>query len=325
MRRRDFIAALSFAGAWPAALYAQRSAQKIFRVGMLETTAAAQNAANLDAFRGGLRALGYVEGQNVVIEYRSADGRSERFPELAAELIKLAPDVLVTRGTPAATAAQQATTTIPIVMAAIGEPFRVVASLARPGGNVTGLSALVSELEGKRIEILRELRPDMARLAAIMNMDNPASATEWKQVAEAARSLGLVPQLLAVRKPEEIEGAFTAAGGARADALVVGLDTLTQTHAALIVGLAAKARLSAIYASREFADVGGLVFYGVNYPDLYRRAAAYVAKILNGAKPADLPIEEPTAFSLVVNLKTAKLLGLRLPETILLRADEVIE
>jgi putative ABC transport system substrate-binding protein len=292
---------------------------------MLERTSTAINAANLEGFRQGLRELGYVEGKNFVLEYRSADGRDERFPGLAAELVRLPVDLMVTRGTPAALAAKNATGTIPVVMTGVSDPVGqgVVASLARPGGDVTGLNTLISELFGKRVGLFKELVPGATRVAVLFNMGNPSSPPAWKEVETAARSLGIQPQLFDVRKAEDLGPAFESAIRQRADALVVGQDTLTQANQRLIVELAAKHRLPAIYASMEFA--GGLVIYGVNYPDHYRRAATFADKIFKGAKPADLPIEQPTKFELVINTKTAKALGLTIPPLLLLRADQVIQ
>jgi putative ABC transport system substrate-binding protein len=292
---------------------------------MLERTPPATNAANLAAFRQGLQSLGYVEGKHYALEYRSADGRDERFPELAAELVRLKVDLVLTRGTPAALAAKHATTTIPIVITGIGDPVGqgVVASLPHPGGNVTGLSAVVTALYAKRVEILRELVPGATRLAGLFNMSNPALPPQWKEIEHAARSLGIQPQLLDVRKPEDLESAFDSARRQHADGLVVGLDTLTQANQRRIVELAARHRLPAIYASVEFA--GGLVAYGVNYPDHYRQAASFADKIFKGAKPADLPIEQPTKLELVINARTAKTLGVTIPPALLLRADEVIQ
>jgi putative ABC transport system substrate-binding protein len=294
---------------------------------MLETTSMASNAANLEAFRQGLRELGYVEGRNYIIEYRSADGRRERFPDLATELVRLKVDVIVTRGTPAVMAAKNATGAIPVVMAASGDPVLsgVVASLARPGGNVTGLSAIVVEVSGKRLELLREVVPGVSRIAVLFNMSNPTDALQWKETENAASSLRVQLQLLDVRKPGDFATAFDAAIKQRAGALFVGVDALTWANRRPIVDLAAKNRLPAIYAAREFVDAGGLISYGVSYPHLYHRAATYVDKILRGAKPADLPVEQPTKFELVINLKTAKALGLTIPPSLLGRADEVIQ
>jgi putative ABC transport system substrate-binding protein len=324
MDRREFLGAL--AGGLLAAQAAEaQQTGKVYRIGMLERTPATINAANLDGFRQGLRELGYVEGKNLVIEYRSADGHDERFPALATELVRLKPDLILTRGTPAALAAKNATVTIPVVILGIGDPVRqgVVASLAHPGGNITGLSAVVTELYAKRVQLLRDLIPRVARIAALFNMSNPAIPPQWKEVEMAARSLGLQSQLLDVRKPEDLAPAFEAAIRHRADALIVGLETLTLTKQHVVVDLAARHRLPAMYASTEFA--GGLVAYGVHYPDQYRLAASFADKIFKGAKPADLPVEQPTKFELVINLRTAKALGLTVPPSVLGRADEVIE
>jgi ABC-type uncharacterized transport system substrate-binding protein len=311
----------------PLAARAQQTG-RVYRIGMLQNVPAALNASNLDAFRQGLRELGYVEGQNVLIEYRSADGRDERFPNLATELVRLQVDLIVTRGTPAALAVKNATGTIPVVMAGIGDPVGrgIVVSLARPGGNITGLSGLNTEIYGKRVELIRELLPGAARVAAIFNMSNSSHPLQWKEVDLAAGSLGIQPQLLDVRKAEDLPRAFDAALRQRADALVVGLDGVTQANRRTIVDLAAKHRLPAIYASKEeFVDVGGLISYAASFPHLHYRAARFVDRILKGAKPADLPVEQPTKFELVINLKTAKALGLTIPQSVLLRADEVIQ
>ena len=324
MRRRDFITLIGGAAAWPFASRAQQ-AGKVYRIGLLEPTPATQNATNLDALREGLRKLGYVEGQNLVIEYRSADGRAERFPDLASELVRLKVDVMVTRGTPAVQAAQKASGTIPVVMAAMGAPFLVAASLAQPGGNVTGLSTFSQELIGKRIELLKELVPNLSRLALVHNIGNPMGPPEWEEAKAAARSLGLEVILFDVRDKEDLHRAFQRAVQERVDALVVGADGLTQVQQQTIVDLAAQSRLPAIHPSRDFVEIGGLIAYAVSYPDLYRRAASLVDKILKGAKPADVPLEQPTRFELVINLKTAKALGLTVPPSLLARADEVIE
>ena len=324
MDRREFLGAL--AGGLVAAQAAEaQQPGKVYHIGMLERTSAAINAANLDGFRQGLRDLGYVEGRNLVIEYRSADGHDERFPALATDLARQKPDLILARGTPAALAAKNATVTIPVVILGVGDPVGqgIVASLAHPGGNITGLSAVVTELYAKRVQLLRDLIPRAARIAALVTLSNPAIPPQWKEVEVAARSLALQPQLLDVRKPEDLAPAFDTAIRHRADVLVVGLETLTLTNQQIIVDLAAKHRLPAMYASTEFA--GGLVAYGVRYPDQYRLAASFADKIFKGAKPSALPVEQPTKFELVINLKTAKALGLTVPPSVLGRADEVIE
>jgi putative tryptophan/tyrosine transport system substrate-binding protein len=323
--RRAFLGSLA-GGVLIAAFVAEaQQAKRLYRIGMIERTSMVVNAANVDSFRQGLRELGYVEGDTFVIEYRSADGRDVRFPGLATELVRLKVDLILTRGTPAALAAQQATGTIPVVILGVGDPVGqgLVASLARPGRNITGLSAAVTEIYPKRVQLLRELVPRAARIAALINMGNPALPPQWKEIEMAARSLGIEPHLLDVRTPEDLEPAFDAATRHRADALIVGLDTLTQANQRSIVDLAVKRRLPAIYASTEFD--GGLLVYGVNYPEMYRHAASFAHKVFKGATPADLPVEEPTKFELVINLKTAKALGLTIPPSLLLRADRVIQ
>ncbi len=310
----------------PLTTEAQQS-PKVYRLGVLDFVPLASNAANLGALRQGLSELGYAEGQNLIIEYRSADGRADRFSTLAAELVRLKVDVIVTRGTPAALAAKHATGTIPIVMAASSNPVGTgaVGSLAHPGGNVTGLSALGTDMQGKPIEMLRELLPQIVRVAFLFNMSNAGLQANWKVAEHDARSVGLQPQLLDVRTGRDLEPAFDAAVKQRAGAVIIGLDTLTQAHRGQIIEALARRRLPAMSREREFVDAGGLMSYGVNYPDQYRRAAAYVDKILRGAKPGDLPVEQPTKFELVINMKTAKALGLTVPQTLLLRADQVIE
>ena len=328
MRRRDFIKVIAGATAvCPLVLRAQQRVGKVFHIGVLETTSQALNSANLDAFRQGLLKSGFVEGQNLVIEYRSGDGREERFPDLAIELARLNVDLILARGTPAALAAKNATRIIPIVLVGVGDPVAnsIVASLAHPGANITGLSGSATELYAKRLELLLELVPRVARVAFLTNMGNPSEQFNWQQIERAARVLGIRPQLLDVRKPEDFERTFNDASEQRIDALVVALDGLLSQNRQIIVDLAAKHRLPAIYGSSEFTIPGGLAAYRPSYSDLYLRAANYVDKILKGTRPADLPVELPTKFQLVINLKTSKSLGLTIPPTILARADEVIE
>jgi ABC-type uncharacterized transport system substrate-binding protein len=324
VRRREFISFVGGLVVWNSAARAQRS-NRLHRVGMLERTSVAINAPNLDGFREGLRDLGHSDGGSYIIEYRSADGIDELFPNLAAELVRLKVDVILTRGTPAALAAKNATATIPVIMVGIGDPVGqgLVDSLARPGGNVTGLSALVTDLYAKRVQLLREVVPGARRIAALFNMSNLAIPPQWREVETTARSLAMQPQLLDVRKPDDLGPAFVAATAQGADMLIVGLETLTQANQRIIVDLAMRHTLPAIYASKEF--IGGLLTYGVNYPDQYRRAASFVDKVLRGAKPAELPVEQPTKLELVINLKTAKALGITVPPVLLARADEVIE
>jgi putative ABC transport system substrate-binding protein len=326
MNRREFITLLGGAAAWPLAAQAQQRGQ-VWRIGILETISRELNAANVSAFQKGLRELGHVEGQNLLFEYRSADGHTERFPDLAAELVNLKVDVIVTRGTPAALAAKKTTATIPIVMAANGDPLGsgLIASLARPGGNVTGLSSLVLDLYSKRVELLRDMFPALTRIANLFNPDSPISLREWDEVAKSARSLGIAADPIEVRDRDALVPAFNAATAQRDEALIVGLDTVTQSNLEAIVKLAAAHRLLAMYSSRDFVDAGGLLTYGVSYPDLYYRAAVYVDKIIKGAKASDLPVQQPTKFEFVINLKAAKAIGLTIPESFLTRADEVIE
>jgi putative ABC transport system substrate-binding protein len=328
MQRRAFITLLGGAAvlAWPVVARAQQTG-KVYRIGILDQAPRTLNGANLDAFQKGLREFGYIEGLNFVIEYRSDDGRLESFRNLATELVQLKVDLILTRGTPAALAAKNATTTIPIVLSGLGDPVAngVVASLAHPGANVTGLSGVTTELQAKRVELLTELVPQVARIAFLTNMGNPNAQLNWEQTETAARVLGIHNQLIDVRKSEDIRRAFDDASEQRIEALVVAPDGLLSSNRKLIVELAATHRLPAIYSSGEFINSGGLASYGPNFPDLYHRAAVFVDKIFKGAKPADLPVELPTKFQLVINLRTAKALGIDIPATLLGRADEVIE
>ena len=329
MRRREFISlfvsAVAFASVRPSPLRAQAS--RIYRIGVLETVPLDRNKANYGALLRGLREHGYIEGQNLQIEYRSADGDGDRFPGLVVDLIGRGVDLIVTRGTPAAKSAKAATATIPIVMAAIGEPLGVgvVASLAQPGGNVTGFSAFVTELSGKRVELLKETFPSIARVGLLQNMGNPVSPPQWEATLSAAKTLGLSAEVFDVRGDRDIASAFATMRQRRVSALSVGIDAVTQANAATIAKLAAEQKLPTAYPAREFAEVGGLLSYGVDYPDLYYRAAGLVDKIFKGAQPANLPVEQPTKLELVINLRTAKTLALEIPSTLLARADEVIE
>jgi len=325
MDRRTFIGGIA-SGLIAAPLPARaQQAGKVYRIGILEAIPAAQNAANLDALRKGLRDLGYVEGRNLILEYRSAEGRAERFPDLASELVGLKADLIVTRGTPAARAAKNATETIPVVMATMGDPRAIVASFARPGANITGVTTFSTELTAKRIQLLRELVPGLARIALLHNMGNPAAPPEWEETKMAARALGLQPLLLDVRSQGDLGLAFERAIRQHVDALLIGADGLAQMHQPTIIGLAARNALPAAYPAREFVEAGGLIAYAVNYPDLYYRFASFVDRIFKGAKPGDLPVEQPTKFELVINMKTAKALRLTIAQDLLLRADEVIQ
>jgi putative tryptophan/tyrosine transport system substrate-binding protein len=325
--RRDFIATLELCllGA-PFAAEAQAPA-KVPRIGFLSASLPTDQADRLKAFRQGLSELGYVEGQNIAIEYRFAEGRPERLPALAAELVGLKVDVIVTEGPPAPEAAKQATNTIPIVFAVAGDPVAqgLVASLARPGGNITGLANLAPEVVGKQLELLREVVPKISRVAVLQNPSNPAHPFVLRQAEGAARLLGVQLQILEARTPTEIDAAFAAMRSQRAGGVLVLRDSLFLAQRAQIAALAAKSRLPAMYGLREHVEAGGLMAYGANVPLMYRRAATYVDKILKGAKPGDLPVEQPTKFELVINLKTAKALGLTIPPSVLGRADEVIQ
>jgi len=309
--------------AGPIAAEAQQ-AGRIPRVAILWS--GAPSGPYAQAFRQGLRELGYVEGKSIVLEDRSAEGRPDRLPGLAAELVRLKVDVILAAESDTILAAWQATKTIPIVMTASGDPvgIGVVASLAHPGGNVTGLSSITTQLAGKRLELVRGLVPGVTRVAFVWNPDNPVQAMMFSETEVAARSLGVQVQSLKVRGPSELEGALSAMAKDRPGALIVVVDLLLFAHMRRIADLAVTSKVPAIAQRKEFAEAGGLVTYGPSYSDLFRRAATYVDKILKGAKPADLPIEQPTKFELVVNLKTAKALGLKIPPSVLGRADQII-
>ena len=303
---------------------AQQQPGKVPRIGFLRR--AAPEPADFEAFRQGLRDLGYFEGKNIITEQRYAHGLADRLPGLAAELVGLKVDILVVDGTATAAAAKSATTTIPIVFTLAGDPVAtgLVASLARPGGNLTGLSQIAPELSGKRLELLKEAASKVSRVAVLRNPDNPATGVQLKETEAAARAIGLQLRVFELREPKELDNAFSSMVGARADALVQLTDGMFFTQRVRIVELAAKGRLPAIYEAREFVEAGGLMSYGVSFIALYRRAATYVDKILKGAKPADVPVEQPTKFELVINLKTAKQIGLTIPPNVLARADRVI-
>jgi putative ABC transport system substrate-binding protein len=326
--RRKLLVALG-AGALtvPLGSFAQQQARNVPRIGLLSPNSPSDAALWHDAFRQGLRTLGWVEGKNISIEYRYAEGKSDRLPELAADLVRLKVDVIVASGLSDSLAAQKATKAIPIVMASVGDPVAggLVMSLARPGGNITGLSQMTFEMVGKRLELLREMVPKLARVAVLWNPEAVVSALPWKEIQLPARQLGVQLQSLEVRSPNDFDQAFEAATRARAGALFIMADPVTVTNLTRIADLAAKSRLPSIFQWSEFSDAGGLVAYGPDRADMYRRAATFVDKILKGAKPGDLPIEQPTKFELVINMKTAKALGIKIPQTILVRADRVIK
>jgi putative ABC transport system substrate-binding protein len=326
IRRREFIFTLGGASAaWPLAARAQQPV-KLPTIGFLSPTTASVDNRRSAAFVQRLRELGWIEGRTVAIEVRSAEGRSERATEIVAEFVRQKVDVIVTGGTVNVLAAKQATSVIPIVVAGAGDPVGtgLVASLARPGGNVTGLSLQQTDLAGKRLQLLREVVPALRRLAILVNVGNPITLLDRGEVEAAAGTLGLTVVTVEIRGTEDIAPAFEALK-ARADALYVPSDPLVITHQVRINTLALAARLPTMHGLREHVEAGGLMSYGPNFPDLWRRASNFVDKILRGAKPADIPVEQPTKFDLVINLTTAKTLGLDVPPSLLARADEVIE
>jgi putative tryptophan/tyrosine transport system substrate-binding protein len=326
MKRREFITLLGGAAAsLPLVLRAQQPA-KLPTVGFLGAGTPSTYSQWVAAFMQQLRARGWIEGRNIVIELRWAEGKNERYADIAAEFVRLNVDVIVTTGTAAVVAAKQATSVIPIVFTSAGDPVAtgLVASLARPGGNVTGLSNQLPDVAGKRLELLREIIPDLHRLAILTNAGNPIGALEMGEVQAAARTLGLEILPLEIRRAEDIGPAFEALKD-RADALYVVAEPLLSGNHVRISTLALGARLPTLLGIRDYVEAGGLVSYGPNIPDLFRRAADLVDKILRGAKPKDIPVEQPAKFDLVINLTTAKALGLTIPPTLLARADEVIE
>ena len=327
MRRRDFITGIAgSAAAYPLATRAQQPA-KLPTIGFLGAGTPSSHGQWFAAFVQRLRELGWIEGRTVAIEFRWAEGRYERFTEVAAEFVRLKVDVIVTAATAPVLAAKHATSVIPIVFAVAGDPVGsgLVASLARPGGNVTGSSLQQGELASKRLEILREITPNVRRLAIMGNVSSPLIVAEMREVQSTALRLGLEVGLLEIRHADDIQLAFKTALNTRSDAAYICADPLTGTNRLRIVSLAQAARLSTVFGEREFVEAGGLISYGPNILALFRRAAELVDKILRGTKPADIPVEQPTKFELVINLKTAKALGLDVPPMLLARADEVIE
>jgi len=325
MRRREFITVLGGAAAWPLAARAQQPG-KLPIIGFLGAATPVATSQWTAAFMQRLRELGWVDGRNVAIEYRWAEGRAERYTEIAAEFVRLKVDVIVTYSSPPVLAAKQATSIIPIVFATAGDPVGtdLVASLARPGGNVTGLSIQGPDLAGKRLELLREVVPGLRRLAILANVGNPAAVLEMREAQAAASTLGLIVEAVEIRRAEDIGSAFEALKG-RTDALNVVPDPLVNANRVRINTLALGARLPTMHNFREYVESAGLMSYGPNLSDAFRRAADLVDKILHGAKPADIPVAQPTKFDLVINLSTAKALGLEVPPMLLARADEVIE
>jgi putative ABC transport system substrate-binding protein len=324
MKRREFITLLGGAAAWPLAARGQQP--KLWTIGFLGGATAAAESQRAAVFIQRLRELGWSEGRSIAIEYRWAEGRSARMAEIAAEFVRLKIDVVLATGTAPALAAKQATSLVPIVFPFAGDPVGtgLVASLTHPGGNVTGFSNQAADATGKRIELLREIVPHLLRLAILANADYPAAVLEMGEAQAAARTLGLEAVVVEVRQSKDLSPAFEALKG-RADGLCLVGDPLMTANRIRINTLALAARLPTIYVQREYVDAGGLISYGASFPDLFRRAAEVVDKILRGAKPADIPVEQPTKFDLVINLTTAKALGLEIPPTLLARADEVIE
>jgi len=324
MRRRKFITLLGGAAAWPLAARAQ---PKIPRVGFMGNSTATLEANLVGAFRDGLHELGYEEGHNIIIEYRWADGKYERFPALIAELIAAKVDVIVTAGTPAALAVKKATTTVPLVMVAVGDPVGtgLVPSLARPGGNLTGLSSIAPDLEGKRLDILREVVPTLSHVAMFYNSLNPFHVASMRQAHAAAQAMGLKLQQHDIRKSEDLDGAFAAIRKERPDALLILADRVFLHNRQRMMDFTEEQRLPNINAYKELVEAGGLMSYGPSYEDMHKRAAIYVDKIIKGAKPADLPIEQPSKFTFIINLKVAKALGLTVPSSLVTLADMVIE
>jgi putative ABC transport system substrate-binding protein len=302
-----------------------QQASKVPKIGFLVGPSRSFYTSRIESFEQGLHGLGYIG--NIVIEYRYAEGKADRFPALAAELVGLKVDVIVASTTPGVLATKKATSMIPIVFVSVGDPVAsgLVASLARPGGNVTGLANFAPELSGKRLELLKEAIPNITRVAFLWNSANPAQRLQWKETQAAAQALGLQLQSLDVRSSNDFDSAFEAALRERTQALIPAAEPLINTHLKRIVEFAAKNRLPAMYGGPEVVEAGGLMSYAPNYDDLFRRAATYVAKILKGAKPGDLPVEQPTKFEFIVNLKAAKQIGLTIPPNVLARADRVIK
>ena len=324
MRRRDFLTGIVVSSTVPLTARAQQPG-KLPTIGFLGASPSIESD-RVAAFVQRLRELAWIDGRNLVIEYRWAEGRNERYAEAAAELVRLKVDIIVTVATPATLAAKQATTVIPIVFGAASDPIRtgLVESLARPGGNVTGLSNQISDTGGKKLEFMREIVPSLRQVAILANVGNPAAVLDMVEAQASARKLGLGVTTSEIWRAEDIAPAFDALKG-HADALYVCTDPLVNTHRIRVNILALAARLPTIHSLREYVEAGGLMSYGPNIPDLLRRAADFVDKILHGARPADIPVEQPTKFDLVINLTTAKALGLTIPESLLARATEVIE
>jgi ABC-type uncharacterized transport system substrate-binding protein len=324
-RRRFLAGAVAFAAARLAAQ--EKPASKVFRIGMLESVPIVAASANLGEFHRGMKELGHEEGRGYLVLYRSSDGRAERFAALASELARQGVDVFVTRGTPATIAARDTESGIAVVASAVADPIeaKLAASLEKPGGLVTGLTSQANELGAKRMELLKALAPGIQRLGVLVNPDNPASVAIWKATEAAAPELKLNVEMLDVRSPEALQARLDAVVRAGIDSLIIGVETLAQAMVNEVVEFTLRQRLPSAFASRSFVDAGGLISYGVNYPNLYYRAASYVDRILKGAKPAELAIDRPTKFELVINRKTARALKITIPPDLFLRSDEIID
>ena len=327
MHRREFITLLGTAAAWPLTVRAQQVPPVVIGVLHASSSSDAVTSKQLGAFKAALRQLGYVEGSNIYFEYRFADGFLDRLPDLAAELVRLNPRVIVSAPVPANLAARNATSTIPIVMADGADPvgFGLVQSLSRPGGNVTGLTNFAEELASKQLDVMRELLPHLARVAVLINITNPLHVPQWRDTQSAAAQASVTLLPFEYRVPDDLERAFGEFARSKAEALLVPPDVTFGVYRGRIAGLAAKARLPSIFFNRGYAEAGGLMSYGPSPVENYRRAAIFVDKILKGAKPTDLPVERPTKIEFVINLKTAKALGITVPQALISRADEVIE
>jgi putative tryptophan/tyrosine transport system substrate-binding protein len=326
-RRRVLLTSLAGVLTAPLAIEAQEAGKKA-RIGVLLLPPRAEAGGTyIRALREGLRELGYVEGQNLLLEIRSAEGRPDLLPALAAEILTTRPDVLVTSGSEAILTLKRATGVVPIIMATVMDPVAlgIAGSLAHPGGNLTGLAIMSLDLTAKRLQLLKEAVPRLSRVAVLWNPANPGNVLQLREVETASQILGLRWQGVAVRRPDELAGAFEEIVGAKSNGILAIEDSMLVSHRSRIVESVARTRLPAMYAFRQFVDAGGLMSYGPNVPESFRRAAVYVDKILKGAKPADLPVEQPTKFELVINLKTAKALGLTIPPSLLARADQIIE
>jgi len=324
-RRRFLAGALALAAARLAAQ--EKPASKLYRIGMLESVPISAASINLGEFHRGMKELGHEEGRTYLVLYRSSEGRAERFAPLATELARQGVDVFLARGTPATIAARDTESGIPVVASAVADPLeaKLAASLEKPGGLVTGLTSQANELGAKRMELLKALAPGIKRLGALVNADNPASLAIWKAIEAAAPELKLSVEMLDVRQPEELEGRLDAAAKAGVDSLIIGVEALAQAMVNQVVDFTLRQRLPSAFASRTFVEAGGLLSYGVYYPNLYYRAASYVDRILKGAKPGELPIERPLKFELVINRKTARALKITIPPDLFLRTDEIID